>query len=155
MLYKITNLTGLQAKFATLFSLFALFSNFLVLLGVTYAFIVADFYFGYRLSKKVKKINSNAIASGKLESCKWWHTIIKGKDAAIFIALAFLADKYIFHSGDLICSLTVTGFVCGAEFWSMLENYAYISDAKWAKWLRKYVKNKAEKHLGFNISENE
>lgn len=150
----ITHTSGLQAKFATVASLCAIFIDVWILIGVAYIFIVADFYLGYRLSKKVKKQNPHALASGKLESCKWWHTIVKGKDAAMFIALMYLADKFIFMGETAICQRTVTGFICGAEFWSMLENEAYISDAKWAVWLRKYVKNKAEKHLGINPENN-
>lgn len=154
MFYQIlTHTSGLQAKFAAIVAMLSLFGNFWILLGVTYAFIIADFYFGYRLSQKVKKENPGAISSGKLESCKWWHTIIKGKDAAIFIALTYLADQFIFRWETPVCALTVTGFICGAEFWSMLENKAYLSDTKWAVWLRKYVRNKAEKHLGINPEE--
>lgn len=151
----ITHTSGLQVKFATVVSILSIFGNFWILLGVTYAFILADFYFGYQLSRKVKKENPTATSSGKLESCKWWHTIIKGKDAGIFIALAYLADQFIFRWETPTCALTVTGFICGAEFWSMLENQAYISDRKWAVWIRKYVRNKAEKHLGINIENNE
>lgn len=89
----ITHTSGLQAKFATVASLCAIFIDVWILIGVAYTFIVADFYLGYRLSKKVKKQNPHALASGKLESCKWWHTIVKGKDAAMFIVLMYLADK--------------------------------------------------------------
>lgn len=156
MFYQIvTHTSGIQAKFAVVTSLLSVFVDIWLLIGVTYAFILADFYLGYRLSKKVKRMNPHAISSGKLESCKWWHTIIKGKDAAIFIALMYLADKFIFLGETAVCQRTVAGFICGAEFWSMLENEAYISDAKWAVWLRKYVKNKAEKHLGINIENKE
>lgn len=150
----ITHATGIQAKFAAIASIVSIYIDIWILIGVVYTFILADFYLGYKLSKKVKQQNQHAVASGKLESCKWWHTIIKGKDAAIFIALMYLADKYIFMGETAICQRTVTGFICGAEFWSMLENQAYLSDSKWAIWLRKYVRNKAEKHLGIN-PENE
>lgn len=143
----------MQAKVAGAFSLLALWSDLWVLMAVTFTFILIDFYYGYQLSRKVKRDNPSAKLSGKLESRRWWHTIVKLKDATLFIFMAYLADRYIIPFEKNYFACVVAGFIAGAEFWSMLENKAYLSDAKWATWLRKYVRNKAEKHLNINLDD--
>ena len=40
-----------------------------------------------------------------------------------------------------------TGFTCGVEFWSFLENAAQLSEAPLFRWLRRYAKRRVESHL--------
>jgi hypothetical protein len=148
-LYNPSNL--LQVKVASFAALAGLFTQLWLMVILVYISIVADFYLGYRLSKKVKKEIPGSIASGKIESGKWWHTIIKARDATIVIALLYLFDLFILRSESYYLSRIAAGFIAGAEVLSMIENMAYLY--RWARFLRKYVKNKIEKHTAFNIDE--
>ena len=41
-----------------------------------------------------------------------------------------------------------TGFACGVEFWSFLENAAQLSDAPLFRWLKRYVRRRMRKEAG-------
>jgi hypothetical protein len=41
-----------------------------------------------------------------------------------------------------------TGFVCGVELWSFVENAATISQSKLFKWLSRWIKSKLRKEVG-------
>ena len=44
--------------------------------------------------------------------------------------------------------LLFTGFACGVEFWSFLENAAQLSDAPLFRWLKRYVRRRMRKEAG-------
>ena len=41
-----------------------------------------------------------------------------------------------------------SGFACGVEFWSFLENAAQLSDAPLFRWLKRYVRRRMRKEAG-------
>jgi hypothetical protein len=152
MYYTLYNSTNtLQPKVASLTAIAALFTELYLLLAVVYLSIVIDFFLGYTLSKKVKNEIPGSTASGKLESSKWWHTIVKVRDASLVLGLAYIFDLFILQSENFYLSRLAAGFIAGAELLSVVENLAYLYP--WAKFLRKYVKNKIEKHLDIDIDE--
>ncbi|MDR2130556.1 MAG: phage holin family protein [Odoribacteraceae bacterium] len=140
-----------QARVASLTAVAALLSDLWILIAIVYISIAIDFYLGYSLSRKVKRENPASITSGKLESAKWWHTIIKARDASLVIGVLYLFDLFIIRSGNFYLSRLGAGFIIGAELLSMIENLAYLY--RWARFFRKYVKNKIEKHVNINIDE--
>ena len=41
-----------------------------------------------------------------------------------------------------------TGFTCGVELWSFLENASQLSDAPLFRWLRRYVRRRIRREAG-------
>lgn len=81
------------------------------------------------------------------ESEKAWTTILKLGFVLAGIVLAWLIDAYILSFLKLNLANLFTGFVCGVEFWSYLENAAEISDHPIFRRLKRYMKTQIDKGL--------
>ena len=82
------------------------------------------------------------------ESGKAWSTVLKLVFVMFGIALAWLIDTHILDFLNLRLANLFTGFVCGVEFWSYLENAAEISDHPVFRKLKRFMKSKLDKELG-------
>ena len=142
-LYPAKILAGLLAGFAAVFvdSLLPLF------LTVT-VFELVDFITGCIKSAVVAKRKKEKFA---FESVKAWRTIYKYVFLLIGIVLCEMLDHVIVEEGRLRFANYFTGFACGVEFWSFLENAAIISDHPLFRWLRKFMKLKVEETTGLTI----
>lgn len=99
-------------------------------------FVSIDFVTGIMADRK------RALAAGRewgIESGKAWKTVCKLCFIMAGIVLAWLIDCYILSFLGLRLANLFTGFVCGVEFWSYLENAAEISEHPVFRWLRKYM----------------
>ena len=81
------------------------------------------------------------------ESCKAWRTVVKLTLAVTAIAMAWLIDSCVLDFMQLNVAKLLTGFTCGVELWSFLENAAQLSDAPLFRWLRRYVKRRVASQL--------
>ncbi len=122
-----------------LLSLCALFAPITPLIWCVVTFIAIDFMSGIAASR----------ARAQREKKEWyfrslyaWRTIYKLGFTIIAIGMAWLIDECIMTFVVLNLARLVTGFVCGVEMWSFLENAAQISDAPIFRWLQKYVYQK-------------
>ena len=64
------------------------------------------------------------------------------------IAMAWLIDSCVLDFMQLNVARLFTGFTCGVELWSFLENAAQLSDAPLFHWLRRYVRRRIRKEAG-------
>ena len=64
------------------------------------------------------------------------------------ISLAWLIDAVILNFMTLNLAKLFTGFVCGVEFWSYLENAAEISRHPIFLHLKRFMKSKVDDALG-------
>lgn len=87
-------------------------------------FVVIDFMTGVAASYKKARRSDVAWA---FESEKAWNTVTKLAFVMAGIVLAWLIDACILDFMNLRLANIFTGFVCGVEFWSYLENAAEIS----------------------------
>ncbi|MFI3301886.1 MAG: phage holin family protein [Rikenellaceae bacterium] len=124
-----------------LLSLCALFSPITPLVWCVVAFIGIDFLTGIAASR----------ARARREGKEWyfrsfyaWRTIYKLGFTLISIGMAWLLDECVMTFVTLNLARLVTGFVCGVEMWSFLENAAQISDAPLFRWLQKFVYQKVK-----------
>lgn len=107
-------------------------------------FIALDFVTGVAASyKRSRKANE----PWGFESAKAWNTVVKLACVMAGIMLAWLIDACILSYMNLRMANLFTGFVCGVEFWSYLENAAEISDHPVFRKLRKFMKSKLDKEL--------
>lgn len=115
-----------------------------MLVCCAFIFVSFDFVTGVMASRKRELKRS---ANWSFESAKAWKTIYKLVFVMIGIVLTWLIDTYILGFMSLNLANIFTGFVCGIEFWSYLENAAEISDHPIFRTLKKYMKKQIESKL--------
>lgn len=107
-------------------------------------FIALDFVTGVAASYKRAQRKSEPWG---FESAKAWSTVVKLACVMAGIVLAWLIDACILSYMNLRMANLFTGFVCGVEFWSYLENAAEISNHPVFRKLNKFMKSKLDKEL--------
>jgi len=105
-------------------------------------FIAVDFVTGVAASR----------ASARRDGCEWyfesreaWRTVLKAGFVMTAIAMSWLLECCVIDFVTLNLTKMFTGFVCGVEFWSFLENASQLSDAPLFVWLKRYVHRRIEK----------
>ena len=92
----------------------------------TVVFIGVDFLTGIAADRK------EALAEQRtwyFESRKAWRTVLKLTMALTCIVLGWMMEHYILDFVTWRLARLFTGFICGVELWSFLENAAVLSDA--------------------------
>lgn len=136
----------------TLAGLVAIFmENLLPLFVVIAIFEMVDFITGCVKSYVVAKRNGKKFT---FESVKAWRTIYKFVFLLIGIFLCELLDMCIATDTRLRLANYFTGFACGVEFWSFLENAAVISDHPLFRWLRRFMKLRVSETTGLTLDED-
>lgn len=110
----------------------------------TTIFILVDFITGVIASR------AEARREGRdwwFESRKAWRTVLKLGFVLIAIVLISVIDSHILGFMNLNLANIFTGFVCGVELWSFIENASTISRAPLFKWLSKWVKRRIDSHV--------
>ncbi|MEG2613196.1 MAG: phage holin family protein, partial [Alistipes sp.] len=96
---------------------------------------------------------SRAVArrAGRLwwfESREAWRTITKLGLVITAIAMSWLIDSCVLGFMELNLARLFTGFTCGVELWSFLENASQLSDAPLFGWMRRYVHRRIKREVG-------
>ena len=98
-----------------------------------------------------------SIKRARRRGCRWafeseraWNTVAKLSFVMAGIVLAWLIDSLILPHLNLRLANLFTGFVCGVEFWSYLENAAEISEHPVFRKLKRYMKSKFDKELDYD-----
>ena len=81
------------------------------------------------------------------ESSEAWRTVRKAGFVVVAIGMSWLIETCILDFVDSHLTRMFTGFVCGVEMWSFLENASVLSDAALFGWLRKYVHRRIRKEM--------
>ena len=108
----------------------ALFAPIGPLIATTVVFIGVDFLSGVAADR----------ATARREGRAWYFE-------STAIAMAWLIDSCVLDFMQLNVAKLLTGFTCGVELWSFLENAAQLSDAPLFRWLRRYVKRRVASQL--------
>lgn len=134
--------SGIVSGFVSVFV-----QNLLPLFVAVIVFEAVDFVTGCIKSYVVARRKGERFA---FESVKAWRTIYKLVFILVGIVLAEMLDATIVDA-RLRLANWFTGFCCGVEFWSFLENAAVISDHPIFRWLRRFMKDKVEDKTGIDI----
>ena len=116
------------------------------LIATALLFIAIDFVTGIVASRTVAR------REGKewwIESRKAWRTVYKAGFTAVAIIMMWLIDHVLLGFMNLNIANLFTGFVCGVELWSFLENATTISSSPLFSWLGKWVKRRVEKEVTY------
>lgn len=105
-------------------------------------FVVVDFLTGVLADRRRARYEGRVWC---FESAKAWQTIRKLSFVMAGIVLAWMMDSLMLPIVELRLANLFTGFVCGVEFWSYLENATIASGvdsfAQFAKKIKKMGKN--------------
>lgn len=108
-------------------------------------FIAVDFVTGIFASYVAAK---NSGEEFRIESRKAWRTIYKLCFVLTGIVMTWVLDYSVLGFMQLNLANLFTGFVCGVELWSFIENASTISQSKLFVWLGRWIKNKLRKEVG-------
>lgn len=108
-------------------------------------FVAIDFLTGILASYVAAK---NSGQKWRLESRKAWRTVYKLCFIVTGIVMTWLVDSLVLGFMELNLANLFTGFVCGVELWSFVENAATISQSRLFKWLSRWIKSKLRKEVG-------
>lgn len=123
----------------------ALFAPISPLVVCAVLFIGVDFLTGVAASRAAARREGRA---WYFESCEAWRTVLKLSFTVTAIAMAWLIDSCILDFLGLNLAKLFTGFTCGVELWSFLENASQLSDAPLFRWLKRYVHRRIRKEVG-------
>lgn len=140
------NLSENQTIISVFSGMIAFITPVVPIMITVFAFIFADTYYGYKVSK---------LYGHKLESRGIWKMINKITEVFTVITLGLLLDKYIFMDMETMSSVKiVAGIVCSAEALSLMEAFRALHPRSLlSKILAKVVKSKAEKYLEVDLSD--
>lgn len=141
----------------SLFCSVVAFATFLeptyMLILVCFFAIIADCYTAWRLAVRLRRKYPLHPNIGKFQSKKSKKVVDSMIQSLIVVILAYLIDEVIIIGVNLYLQYYAAGAVGIYNFISVLENISSESDANWAKFLQKFLINKAERHIGFSLDE--
>lgn len=129
---------------ATLVSIASLFAPISPLIICAILFIGIDFVTGVWASRHRAMADE---ARWYFESEEAWRTLYKLGFTLMAIVMAWVLESYVIDFVELKLARLFTGFVCGVEFWSFLENASQFSDAPYFEWMRRYVRRRVKRDL--------
>lgn len=107
-------------------------------------FIAIDFVTGVIASRVKAKREGEP---WRLESRKAWRTVAKAGFVAVAIVMTWMIDHNILEFMHLNIANIFTGFVCGVELWSFIENASTISGSSLFDWLSRWFKRRIGKEV--------
>ena len=119
----------------------AYFAPIRTLVFIALIFVAIDFVTGCWASRERARRRHEPWA---FSSLKAWRTVYKAVFIMGGIVLAWLLDGVLDEVVELRLALLFTGFVCGIELWSYLENAAEISEHPVFRWVRSFTIHKLE-----------
>lgn len=102
-------------------------------------FVVVDFVTGIIASCVVARREGRP---WWFESRKAWRTVAKAGFVAIAIVMMWIIDHCLLEFMHLNLANLFTGFVCGVELWSFLENAQTISGSSLFEWMGRWVRRR-------------
>lgn len=102
-------------------------------------FVVVDFVTGIIASCVVSRREGRP---WWFESRKAWRTVAKAGFVAIAIVMMWIIDHCLLEFMHLNLANLFTGFVCGVELWSFLENAQTISGSSLFEWMGRWVRRR-------------
>lgn len=108
-------------------------------------FVGADFVTGVAADR----------ATARREGRRWffesrcaWRTLLKAGFLVISISLCWMLERCVLDFVTLNITKIFTGFACGVELWSFLENASQLSEAPLFVWMKRYVHRRIEREAG-------
>ncbi len=137
--------TGIRYLFGAVAALVGIFAPVGGMIACALVFVTVDFFTGVAASyHRAKRCG----VPWSFESRRAWDTVRKAVFIVAGIALSWLVDGMVLGFADLHIANLFTGFVCGVELWSFLENGAEVCDYPPFRWLRRFMYRQLTERLG-------
>lgn len=138
----------LKLIFGACSAIVGIFAPIAGLIACAMTFVAVDFVTGV-IASRHRAARLHTVWS--FESHRAWDTIRKTAVIVVGIALTWLIDSLILDFAQLRLANLFTGFVCGVELWSFLENGAEVCDYPPFRWLRQFMQKQLSDTLGAQI----
>lgn len=151
-LFSLMENTLFKLIFGVLSAIVGIFAPIAGLICCAITFVAVDFITGVVASRH------RASRLGQVwsfESHRAWDTIRKAVVIVVGIALAWLIDSLILGFAHLRLANLFTGFVCGVEMWSFLENGAEACNYPPFRWLRRFMQKQLSQTIGTQLPIND
>lgn len=125
-------------------ALLSLLAPVVPLISCVVVFIFIDFVTGVAADRAIKR---KAGRVWYFESREAWRTVVKLGFTIIAIAMAWIVDCCLSGVLELNLAKLFTGFTCGVELWSFLENASQLSSSPIFVWMKRYVHHRLEEHI--------
>lgn len=135
--------------FGTLSAIVGIFAPIAGLVSCAITFVAVDFCTGV-LASRHRAARLGEVWS--FESHRAWDSVRKMAVIVVGIALSWLIDSLILNFAQLRLANLFTGFVCGVELWSFLENGAEICNYPPFRWLRRFMQKQLSQTLDTQIT---
>ena len=135
--------------FGALSAIVGIFAPIAGLVCCAITFVAVDFVTGIVASRH-RAARLGTVWS--FERDRAWDTVRKTAIIVVGIALSWLIDSLILDFAHLRLANLFTGFVCGVELWSFLENGAEVCNYPPFRWLRQFMQKQLSDTLGEQIS---
>lgn len=143
--------TLVKLIFGLFSAIIGIFSPIIGLVCCAITFVAVDFLTGVIASRhRAARLGE----AWSFESRRAWDTIRKLTVIIVGIALSWLIDSMILDFAHLRLANLFTGFVCGVELWSFLENGAEVCNYPPFRWLKQFMSKQLATTLGEQISKN-
>lgn len=121
----------------------------LPLAGLCTAMVLTDVVTAWSLSRRVARVHPQAAqrGAGKLQSRRLSRMLVTLGKVYALLLLATAVDLTIVADGTARTARFCAGAVCLWQAISVLENEASCSDAAWARIARRWLIDKARRHL--------
>lgn len=118
--------------------------------GVCTMMVVADMVTAWTLSRRVARTlprRASGSDAGKFQSRRFGKMLVTLTRVYALLLMAVALDAVLLPDGQGRILRFCTGAVCFWQAISVLENEASCSDARWARWARRFLIDKARRHL--------
>jgi hypothetical protein len=103
------------------------------------AFMAMDFIIGIIVSVRIRKTG--------FESRRAQRSVFKFAGAITCILMAYHFEHIIFTADTPYLARTMTGIICAFDFWSVLANFAILSNHPVFRVLKRFLKSEIETKL--------
>ena len=135
---KASNVEGLLSLLFIVFTYFAPIQPILIITAIA---LFADFVSGLWVSRRIGE---------GWTSRKAWRTVSKSL-CAFAVILLFYGYEQVFKIQLFSPAKVIAAVICAFETWSILENFAKITDHPMFTFLKQFMKNKVEQEIGQKI----
>lgn len=122
--------------------LLSLFAPVAPTVACALVFVAADFVSGVAADRVRARREAR---EWFFESREAWRTIFKAGFLVVTIGMMWLLERCVLDFAGVEVTKIFTGFACGVELWSFLENASQLSDGPLFVWLKRYVRRRIER----------
>ncbi|MDE7426395.1 MAG: phage holin family protein [Muribaculaceae bacterium] len=116
------------------------------------ALVAIDVLTAWLLARRLAR--TSALYDGRLSSHALGRAVATLCRIYIFLLVAYGIESVVFEPGSVPVLRFAAGAVCFWQLISILENEATASDAVWASTLRRFLIDKASRHMKFPLDED-